>query len=47
MLDSGFQMAQSKIVYFISRQRLNRINSIATNDKDVERLEGVKVWGLL
>ena len=24
MLDSGFQMAQSKIVYFISRQRLSQ-----------------------
>ena len=27
--------------------KLNRINSIATNDKDFERLESVKVWGLL
>jgi hypothetical protein len=26
MLDSGFQMAQSKIVYFISRQRLSAIS---------------------
>lgn len=27
--------------------KVNRINSIATNDKDFERLTDVKVWGLL
>ena len=27
--------------------KVNKINSIATNDKDFERLTGVKVWGLL
>jgi predicted nucleic acid-binding protein len=26
---------------------INKINSIATNDRDFERVEGVKVWGLL
>jgi predicted nucleic acid-binding protein len=26
---------------------INKINSIAANDRDSERLEGVKVWGLL
>ena len=27
--------------------KVNEIDSIATNDKDFERLAGVKVWGLL
>ena len=27
--------------------KVNKINSIATNDKDFDRLAGVKVWGLL
>ena len=27
--------------------KINEIDSIATNDKDFERLPGVKVWGLL
>lgn len=27
--------------------KINEIDSIATNDKDFERLAGVKVWGLL
>jgi hypothetical protein len=32
MLDSGFQMAQSKIVYFISRQRLSTIPNSSTEE---------------